>query len=497
MTGDIAGLEKKLKTKPESYFLNRGERMALALFHDMARRVPAYRDFLKKHRVRHESVKTMEDFSRIPAIDKQNYLNAYPRKLLVWDGAFSSSRWTIATTSGSTGKPFYFPRTEEQDLVYAKTAELYLRENFRIQDHSVLYIDGFAMGAWIGGVFTYQAIRHLAARGKYRLSIITPGVFKSEIIEAVRNLGHDFDMVVIGGYPPLIKDTIDQGIEEGLHWKKYNLRFVFSAEGFSESFRDYIIAKTGLMNPYTDTLNHYGTVDLGTMAHETPLSVLIRRSVSTDCDVCFTVFGSRHHQPTLAQYMPEDFYFESDNGNLFCTARSGIPLVRYDLKDIGGVYTKAELSDTLKRCGIDLAQAVAAAKIGNTVWNLPFVYIHERSDFIVKLYGANIYPATIRKVLGSVPNQRDLSGKFTLKIMYDERETQYLSVDVEMKKAKKPAVRLSERLSREITEQLLLENSEYQSNYRESPDRQTPRVRLWEYGKPPYFAGGGKHKWVR
>jgi phenylacetate-coenzyme A ligase PaaK-like adenylate-forming protein len=46
-------------------------------------------------------------------------------------------------------------------------------------------------------------------------------------------------------------------------WKKYNLRFIFSAEGFSETFRDYVAEVAGLKNAYLDTLNHYGTVDQG------------------------------------------------------------------------------------------------------------------------------------------------------------------------------------------------------------------------------------------
>ena len=46
-------LDRLLKTKPESYWLTRGERRVLNLFHLMARRVPAYKDFLKKNKINH------------------------------------------------------------------------------------------------------------------------------------------------------------------------------------------------------------------------------------------------------------------------------------------------------------------------------------------------------------------------------------------------------------------------------------------------------------
>src|SRR6185503_7206520 len=120
---------------------------------------------------------------------------------------------------------------------------------------STLYVDAFAMGAWIGGVFTYEAVNRVAKKG-YPLSIITPGINKAEVISGIKRLGPNFDQVIIGCYPPILKDIIDLGVEEGLDWAKFNLGIVFSAEGFSEDFRDYIIQKASLANPFTSTLNH-------------------------------------------------------------------------------------------------------------------------------------------------------------------------------------------------------------------------------------------------
>jgi phenylacetate-CoA ligase len=334
-------LQKRLKTKSEGYWMGRGERMALDLFHDMAVRVPAYKDFLAKNHFDPRQVRSIKDFSRIPLIDKDNYLRKYPREALCWDGKFADQRWVISTTSGSTGEPFYFPRTDLQDEFYALTAELYLRENFDIQHKKTLYIDAFAMGAWIGGLFTYEAVKRVAAKG-YELSIITPGVNKAEVINSVRKLGSDFDQVIIGCYPPIMKDIIDLGIEEGLSWKKYNLGIVFSAEGFSEEFRDYIAKYAKLTNIYTSTLNHYGTVDLGTMSHETPAAILVRRQAVRDTGLYEGIFGETSKQPTFTQFVPEMFYFEEVNGGVVCSSKSGLPLVRYDLKDRGGVVEAGE-----------------------------------------------------------------------------------------------------------------------------------------------------------
>ncbi|MEK7499487.1 MAG: hypothetical protein AAB649_02680, partial [Patescibacteria group bacterium] len=338
----------------------------------------------------------MKEFKSVPTVDKDNYLRKYKREELCWDGKFASERWVVSTTSGSTGEPFYFPRTDLQDEYYALTAELYLRENFNIQDKKTLYIDAFAMGAWIGGLFTYEAIKRVADKG-YALSIITPGINKAEVINSVKKLGSDFDQVIIGCYPPIMKDIIDLGNEQGLDWSDYSLGIVFSAEGFSEQFRDYVAKHGKLGSIYTSTLNHYGTVDLGTMSHETPTTILVRRQAVKDRQLYLEIFGKTHKQPTLTQYVPEMFYFEEDEGRVICTSHSGIPLVRYDLKDNGGIITLKELDKIYKKQGNNLDDELNKANIEDTKWNLPMVYLYERSDFSVTFSGAQIYPEEVRR----------------------------------------------------------------------------------------------------
>lgn len=491
-------LLNKLKTKPENYFLKRGEKMALELFQQMSRRVPAYKSFLKKNKIDPKKITTISDFKKVPTISKDNYLRVNSLEDLCWDGVLNKKRWTFSTTSGSTGEPFYFPREDFQDKQYALTAELYLRSNFDLQNKSTIYIDGFAMGAWIGGLFTYEAIKILAERGNYNLSIITPGSSKEEIIKAVRNIGKKFDQIIIGGYPPFVKDLIDFGSSQGLNWKDYNLGFIFSAEGFSEAFRDYIINKTGLKNPFKDTLNHYGTVDLGTMSHETPICILLRRLALINDSLNSELFADLYKQPTLTQYLPEMFFFEEVDGGLVCSAFSGLPLVRYDLKDQGGVISFKEMFKKCQNTGIDLLDESSKQKIDDTIWNLPFVFVHERSDFIVKLCGANIYPQTIRKALTDVEAAENLSGKFTAAIKYDKNQDQYMELNIELKIGSNPTKTFSKLTRDIIVKYLLKENSEYKYLYTNLPKKQVlPKIIFWEYGSKPYFKSGGKQKWIK
>ncbi|MCC7289113.1 phenylacetate--CoA ligase family protein [bacterium] len=491
-------LLERLHSEPEERWLERGQKMALALFHDMARRVPAYKDFLKKNSVDPDSIKTMSDFEKVPTVDKDNYLRKYSRAELCWDGKFADGgQWVISTTSGSTGEPFYFPRQDLQDSQYALTAELYLLQNFQIDKKSTLYIDAFAMGAWIGGLFTYEAVKRVADRGKYNLSIITPGLIKPEVLNAVKAMGKDFDQVIIGCYPPVLKDIIDDGIEAGINWSDYNLGFIFSAEGFNESFRDYMVKNGHLKDVYRDTLNHYGTVDLGTMSHETPLAILVRRLAVAQPDFYREIFGQITKLPTLTQYTPEMFYFEVIGDNIACSCRGGLPLVRYDLKDHGGVMTLADVRSRAEKSGLNWEAEIRKANIEDTIWNLPFVYLYERSDFSVTLSGAQIYPETIRKALNDPSLERDLTGKFTMLVEFNENSDPVLEINLELKQNHEESEGLLQDAKRIIHNLLIEENSEYAILHEKSPDKIVPTIVAWPYEDPKYFRSGGKQKWIK
>lgn len=494
---DPVKLLRQVKTEPEEIWLQRGEAMALELFRMMAKRVPAYKDWLKKNKIDPLKIKTIADFSKIPTIDKDNYLRQYPLTDLCWDGKLSQGWRVYSATSGSTGEPFYFPRGNFQDQQYAITAEMYLLNNFQIDKKTTLYVDGFAMGAWIGGLFTYQAVKNVAERGRYNLSIITPGINKQEIIKSIIKLGPNYDQVILGGYPPFVKDVIDEGLSQGIKWQDYNLRIIFSAEAFSEKFRDYIAERIGLPNIYSLTLNHYGTVDQGTIAHETPVSVLIRRLAMTKPEIFESIFGQTVKVPTLTQYLPEMFYFEIENGkDIVCSAFSGIPLVRYDLKDNGGVLTFAEIKEKLASFGVNLEAEIKQAGITRTLMNLPFVFVYERADLSVCLSGANVYPEPIKRLIVSPKFQKYLTGKFTMLVERDKKQDPNLIIHLETKKNTRPTKLFVKFLKKEITEILLSENSEYRDQYNYNKKRALPKIKLWPCGHSTYFNLKGKQQWI-
>lgn len=492
-------LLRELKEKDDSYWRERGEKTAWELFHEAAEHIPAYKDFLHKHGVDNSAVRSIDDFKILPITNKDNYLRAYPLEDLCLDGVLNKERWVIASTSGSTGEPFYFPRTRFQDEQFALTAELVFLDYFEIDKKSTLFIDCFALGVWIGGMFSYQAAKYIADSGKYAFSIITPGADKTETLKAIRSLAHRFDQIILGGYAPLVKDLIDDGRDAGIDWSRYDMKYFFAAEGFTEGYRDYIAKNGGARNIYTAMINHYGTADLGTMSHETPLSILARRFAVQNPDLYHEVFGETNRLPTLTQFIPELYFFEQVDGRLLCTSRGGLPLVRYDLKDRGNVYTTRQFFDIYRKHGIDLLAEAKKTGIDHTVWNLPWVYVAERTDFTINIYSVNVYPESIRKALEDPNLQKSLTGKFSMQVGYNEEQNQYFEIHLELRPTAQENDVIRESAYQSIIEWLNRENSEWRDFWANEGIRRkiAPKIILWPYQDPKHFKPGGKQKWVK
>ncbi|MFA5932134.1 MAG: hypothetical protein WC793_02045 [Candidatus Paceibacterota bacterium] len=492
----VLELEKLLKIKKESFWIKRGGKVVLKRFNE-TKQVPAYIDFYKKQNSKIPTVKTVQDFEKLPTLSKNNYLCSYPFEKLFIKNKLTHLPRVFSVTSGSTGEPFYFPRTETQDEQYQLYAELYLRTNFSIHKKKTLYIDAFPMGPWIGGVFTYEVITRIARESQYPLSIITTGIDTSSIIKTIEKMGQYYDQIIIGSYGPFTKDILDTGLHEKINWKKYNIKFIFSAEAFPESFRDYIGNIVGSKNIFLDTLNHYGTVDLGTMSYETPICILIRKLAEKNKTLYKKIFGDIIKTPTLTQYLPELFYFESIDNNLICTSESAIPLVRYNLEDKGNIIGFNEMKSLFKKFNIDLLKEAKKNNIQKSIWELPFVYVFERSDFSVSYYAFQVYPGPIRKILLEGNIQKKVTGKFTLESSFSERQEPNLIVHVELKKGITPSEKISKETKEIIHKQLIETHSEYKETINKFGPRAHVSVILWKNGSSEHFKSGTKQKWIK
>lgn len=467
------------------------ETSVLELFHTVVATVPAYRAFLAENGINPADIQTLEAFKQLPLVSKANYLSRHAIADLCRHGSLQTCDM-IAVSSGSTGKPTVWPRFLTDEIHIATRFEQIFHDSFRSDTRRTLAVVCFAMGTWVGGMYTANCCRHLAAKG-YLITVVTPGNHKEEILRVVEELGPGFDQVVLLGYPPFLKDVIDTGLARGVKWSQYPIKLVMAGEVFSEEWRMLVGARTGSTHPCYDSASLYGTADAGVLGNETPLSICIRRFLAANPDVGRSLFGESR-LPTLVQYDPLSRFFENHEGTLLFSGDNGIPLIRYHISDTGGLISYDEMLRFLADWGFDPI-ATLRQEGDRGLWPLPFVYVFGRSHFTVSYFGANIYPENVSVGLEQPTIQDWVTGKFVLQVQEDADQNRFLSVVVELAPGIEASEDKQQAIATSIQTHVRRLNSEF-ANYVPA-EYQRPQVTLKPMGDSDYFPIGVKHRYTR
>jgi phenylacetate-CoA ligase len=467
------------------------ELAVIELFRDVCANVPAYQNWLEQQGISPQEIQTFADFQALPLLTKTNYIQAYPLNALCRHGKIESCDF-IAVSSGSTGKPTFWPRFLTNELDIARRFERIFRDSFQADTGKTLAVVCFSLGTWVGGIYSANCCRHLAAKG-YPITVVTPGNNHQEIFRVVRELAPLFDRLVLLGYPPFLKDVIDRGIAEGIKWQEHNVKLVMAGEVFSEEWRNLVASRIGSTNPCYDFASLYGTADAGVLGNETPLVICIRRFLAANPQAARELFGESR-LPTLVEYDPLSRFFEIQDDTLLFSGDNGIPLIRYHIADRGGIISYTQMQQFLADWGFD-AIAELGLDANAPIYPLPLVYIFGRANFIVSYYGANIYPENIQVGLEQPDVSHWVTGKFVMEIKFDADNNSYIEIAVELAPNVTADLSMQETISTSILTQLLRLNSEY-ANY-VAKERQLPQITLLPFGEPEYFPAGVKHRYTR
>lgn len=468
---------------------------SLALLRRAAESVPAYGAMLREAGLGPAEILEPGDLARLPLLTKQNYLRRYPLDQLVEGGDLAACDF-FAVSSGSTGEPTLWPRGLRHELAIAQRFEQVFRDGFQAQRRRTLAVVCFALGTWVGGMYTTSCLRWVAAKS-YPLLIATPGNKIDEILRFVRRLAPDFEQTVLLGYPPFLKEVVDAGLAEGVPWSEYNVRLVTAGEVFSEAWRDLVLDRLGQPERLNSVASLYGTADAGVLGNETPLSVAIRRFLAEKPEAARAIFGEER-LPTLCQYDPTSRYFETVAGDegqtLAFSGDNGVPLLRYHIADRGGIVGFEQMRQHLAAHSFDPEFALAQAELP-PARRLPFVFVFGRANFAVSFFGANIFPETISLALERPELAGWTTGKFVMEVKEGLSERPRFAVAIELSEGRAAEESHVDLAERAILEVLLSRNSEY-ANYVSPADRR-PAVTLWPKGHPEYFPVGVKHRYSR
>ncbi len=221
------------------------------------------------------------------------------------------------------------------------------------------------------------------------------------------------------------------------------------------------------------------------MAYESPEAIKIKRYLEAHPVVQKTLLGNSGPF-CLFQFDPVLRYIEENDSNeLLFTARTGIPLCRYNLKDTGAVRSRA-----------DMLSAAPHEVNGWKPWKLPYVALFGRSDYALVFYGPNIYPDHIRAALSHRKFLGKLTGKFTMEKNYTSSMDQKLIIHVELRDDVKGNTALQHELSQTIVTTLLRLNMEYADASARLGKDLVPKVALHRYRDTHFFAPSLKPRYI-
>jgi len=477
-----------LSTMPASFWEKKGQQKVLVTFRESAKRVVAYKKLLKEHKIKIEEIKTFTDFqNKVPIFDKKNYISRYQLNHRCLGKLTEMS--TVSMSSGSTGVSIFWPRTAGQDLMLPKYFENFYLQNWDIDKKSTLIVVTMALGTWIAGQFVSWATKPIADSSKYSLTLVTPGSDVDNVIKIIKGIGSNYDQILIIGYPSFIIPIIEVGEKENIIWEKLNIKLWVGGEPTSENWRKYIRKKFGAKPDDLSFLaNVYGTSDAGGIAYSSPLSSLVMNLASKDKKLNRDLFND-DILPSIAQFNPMSYYIEEAKGEIVINFLSGVPLIRYNIHDRGGVISYNKALEILKNHGYDVKKMLIQKGYSkNKIWKWPFLYTFGRKDNTVSIGGANVYPENIEPVLYRKELRR--INSFRLTIETSEKGEMRFAILIELKPGRKVAGKSFANLKKKyhdiLLKRLLRVNEDYKDAYENDSKYTDPVINIYGYRQGPF-----------
>lgn len=476
---------------PTEVWLKLGEQKALENFQLAAKAVPAYRNFLKKHKVDPEKIKTIEDFKHLPLTTKENYFKKYPLNELVIGGDLSNTT-TIHSSSGSTGKAFYWPKLPIQDANVYKGVELLLVYYFDIDKVNTLLINCFGMGPWPAGEIVHTSTKMMGDKG-LKISVISPGLHEDLFFTFFKDLAANFEQIILAGYQSSLRGLIDEGLDKGIEFRRHKINILTGGEIFSENWRDFMGEKLGFSYPHRSIASVLGTAETGVTAISTPFTDSLRIFLNENKGYSKKIFNSRR-LPSITQFIPPARHVEIINNEIVATCMGCVPLIRYNSSDYGQILTPQEVLASLPEI---FKKRYDSFKEVYGIPNLPILSIHGRSDGVITLYALNIYTEQITSTLELPKLKKYLTGRAIIERLETSKAEPYIKLALELKSGNRPSKKLSKTIQEIVATELTKLNSEYSHLLSTYGNKVKPVIELKEHGSKDVVSDSGKGVSIR
>ncbi|MHA1868217.1 MAG: hypothetical protein ACTSXD_09245, partial [Candidatus Heimdallarchaeaceae archaeon] len=374
------------KVSNEEALIEIGKKLAFNNFKKVSKNTLAYKKFLESNGVNAKKVNSFKKFIEIvPTTDKNNYIAKYPMNELCINGDLSPLA-VIDRSSGYSGKSIYFPISKKENLFDELVMANWFKTQFNITTKDLL-INCFFLGSWVAGLKIGNSARMIG-------TTINTGPRLDEIVETIFDLDKYYERIIILSYPPFAMMLVYKLIEAGYDFKGKNFLFLVGGEGYNLEFKQKL---QELTKNSSEIFGAFGSTETGIrIGNETVDTHMLKQMAASNKEFCKKMFG-KEFPPNIFQYDPTNvhlFTIKYKNGKdalVFTSAsKRAVPVIKYNLKDEGGVLTQKEIKKIIK-------------EVFNMDFNfklpLPIFYVYGRVDDTISIASAIFYPHQIKSGL--------------------------------------------------------------------------------------------------
>ena len=346
--------------------------------------VEFYRNRMRKYNLTPDSIKTLDDVSKLPFMVKQDLRDTYPFGLLAVP---QSEVVRLHASSGTTGKPIVVAYTKEDLKVWTEVVHRAMA-NCGLSNSDIVQVS-YGYGLFTGGLGAHYGAEDLGAT-----VVPTSGGNTRRQIMLMR----DFGVNAICCTPSYFIHLIDEAAKTGIDLRELPIRAgIFGAEPWTAGMRKYVEENAGI-----EAFDIYG------------LSEIIGPGVAIECPCHSGLHIYEDHfypeiiDPDTGKVLPDGEF-----GELVLTTLSkyAMPMIRYRTRDLTRIIPG--------RCAC-----------GRTIRRID--RISSRSDDMFIIRGVNVFPSQIEAALlnvqGTTPNY--------MITLSNEKGMDNVSVEVELSQEK-------------------------------------------------------------
>lgn len=406
-----------------------GEKLLIKAFHRAAERVPFYKNFLSQKGINPKKIKDLGSFQRnVPFLDKEIIFPNNDLEDICINGKLKDIK-TFYTSSGYSGIFSIGVETEKSISDSANMIDFLLDYQLQASDKKTLLINCLPMGIKINSAL---------------VKVAETGVRYDAALALTKKLARSFDQIIIVGENLLLKELVEEGLEQGIDWKKMVVHLITGGEFIAENWRSYLAHLLGIdfEQPEKGLIAiNMGLSELSlSIFQENPSTIKIRRQLLKNQDFRRALIKTREDNypiPMVMQYSPQNVFLETEvqpdgREELFVTTVSDVkmPLIRYQTGDFVRLLSYKKMDEFLTQFNLNHLRPP---------FSFPFGLIYGRFRGITLKDNLEIYPEMVKEALFSDYNLVScITGNFKLKAVSD-----HVLIEIQLRKGVKDTPELA------------------------------------------------------